>query len=174
MEAYVRRVLNIQDVQPNYSNLSVVHIKNISEFLEKQENAHKVTPHLYYKLVDKIVSDVKVAGKEQKVSSSKSLERNRIESIVNKILDKIPRENALITEPFVDAMTFCASNLPEVPNYFLRTVKIAIGNITPKTNAEGVVETESNKLDLHQLLLALSAHRSFIGSIQNNQAVKIS
>ena len=137
LESYIRRVINIEDVLPAYPNLSLTHVRAIVDFLDKQENASKVTPPLYYKLVEKIINDAKVSGKADKMSSSKNIEKNRIDNMIQRLFDKIPRESAIITEPFVDTLVLCATNLPEIPNYFLRTIKIAISNVVPKTIPEG-------------------------------------
>lgn len=71
----------------------IVQAKNILEMLEQHENIDKVQPQLLYKLVDKVITDAKLAGKDiQGGSSSRFLERFKIDVLISQLLIHIPKE----------------------------------------------------------------------------------
>ena len=126
---YIRRVSNIADTTPAYDTLNVVQSKNVLEFLAAQENIKDISPQYLYSLIEKIITDAKssVRGTPD-LSFSKLFEKHRIESNINILLNKIPRDSGMVTEKFIETMIFQNANLAEVPQYFIRTIKNVISN----------------------------------------------
>jgi hypothetical protein len=137
LQNYIRRVINITDVVPSFENLTVVQSRNILEFLAAQENIKNMTPPLLYTLVHSIITDAKLSVRNMPndVSFSKLFEKHRIEGNINALLNKIPKEEGQVTENFIEALFFQNANLPEVPSYFIKTLKNVISNGIP-TNAK--------------------------------------
>jgi hypothetical protein len=132
LENYIRRTVNLEDVTPVHDSLSMIQSRNILDFLLNQENIGKVQPTNLYALVERIISDGKITSKDNDGKGfSQLLERHRVETLINQVFNKIPREYALLTEQFVEAMLYTSMNLSETPNYFLRTIKHVLSNGVP-------------------------------------------
>lgn len=86
---------------------------------------------MIFDLVQKIITDAKQASRDQGEggsSFSKLFEKHRIESSINKLLNKLPNEQGLVTEKFIEALVFQNANLSEVPNFFIRAIKNTINS----------------------------------------------
>ena len=104
---YIRRVINIADTTPAFDYLSVVQSKNVLDFLAEQENIKQISPPYLYYLVEKIITDAKSSVRSTpEVSFSKLFEKHRIESAINIVLNKIPKDEGMVTENFIEAMIF--------------------------------------------------------------------
>lgn len=111
-------------------------------------------------------------------SYSKLFEKHRIEGNINALLNKIPKEEGLVTENFIESLIFQNSNLSEVPSFFVKTLKNVISNGVPQTkseNPEKVPGEETNQLFVNQnsYLCALAAHRVFLGPLSLTQQQKL-
>jgi hypothetical protein len=66
-------------------------------------------------------------------------------------LSAIPRENALITENFLECLYYTSNNLLEVPTFFLRSLKNTINGLVPRPASAGDAEkgasAENSKAD---------------------------
>lgn len=132
-------------------------------------------PLLIYQLVERIIQDAKVSGKDiEGTSSSKLIEKNRLDTFSSQLLAKIPKENARVNEAFIDSMVYTATNFQEIPNYFQKTIKTLISGMVPKTDADGQeAAAEKSNVTQNQLLAALGAHRVYLGNLTSNQVNKV-
>ena len=135
------------------------------EFLEKNPNSSKISPFLIYKLVDKIIHDVRAKAK----NTSKTFEKYRTDQLISGILNKIPKEQAHITHSFIDSLVHSANTMFELPTFYQRAVRHFLSN--------GLVEPEADSkhrsFDQDRLLVAMAAHRLYDGGISHSTATKI-
>ena len=138
---YIRRVINVEDVIPQIEMLTLQQMRNVFDVLDKPTNAEalkEVSPLLVYRLAERFITDAKVAGKQAKTSSSRMIERSRIDQVVSMLLGKISRDDAVITEHFIDSLVNTSVNLHEVPTYFKAVLRAKINQaISPVTPKEG-------------------------------------
>lgn len=111
-------------------------------------------------------------------SFSQLLEKHRIEPLINQLLNKIARENSLLTEQFVESMLYNSMNLSETPNYFIRTIKNVIINGVPGSKKAGETEDaplkdDPNYVTTNQYLIALASYRLFAGTLTAQQQNKV-
>jgi hypothetical protein len=132
-----------------------------------------VSPILIYKLVERIIRDAKLSGRQSKVSSSRMIERGRIEQFVNMLLSKISRDDTLITQHFLDSLVMTHQNLGEVPTYFKSVLRAKINGTINNAPKENETANEERRLNDEQLLSSLAAYRQFIGPLQANQSNKL-
>lgn len=84
------------------------------EFLINQENTSKLTPIYIYEICKKIIEDTK--GFANKVPNV--LEKNKLDLLINQVLNKIPAEQTLLSQNFFDTLNFFHENTLDKPNYF--------------------------------------------------------
>jgi hypothetical protein len=138
-----------------------------------------MSPPLLYTLVHNIITDAKLSVRNMPndVSFSKLFEKHRIEGNINALLNKIPKEEGQVTENFIEALFFQNANLPEVPSYFIKTLKNVISNGVPTGKPENPVkpaeETSQFFVNQNSYLCALAAHRVFVGPLSATQQQKL-
>jgi hypothetical protein len=77
------------------------------DFLINQENIKEISPPYLYYLVEKIIKDSKSSVRSlPEVSFSRLFEKHRIESYINQLLNKIPKEQGQVSEIFVESMIY--------------------------------------------------------------------
>lgn len=179
LEMYIRRAVNIEDYLPQIDSLSLEQIRNIYRTIDTQTSAETikdVSPLLIYRLAERFIHDAKLSGKQTKTSSSRMIEKARIDQIVSMLLSKLSRENALITEHFIESLVNTSSNLNEIPTYFKAVLRSKINEViklTPPKEGEEGVEAKPIRLQDDVLLASLAAYRLFVSPLQGNQQAKL-
>ncbi len=81
IETYIKKIINLELTTTGHQTLFVIQAKKVLEFLEGQENISKVQPQLLYKLIERIIHDVKENGNET-MTPSKLFEKYRIDGLI--------------------------------------------------------------------------------------------
>lgn len=179
LEMYIRRAVNIEDYLPQIDALSLEQMRNIYRTIDTQassETIKDVSPLLMYRLAERFIHDAKLAGKQSKTSSSRMIEKGRIDQTVSMLLSKLSRDNALITEHFIESLVNTSSNLNEIPTYFkavLRSKLNELLKVSPPKEGEEGVEAKPIRMQDDVLLASLAAYRLFVSPLQVNQQAKL-
>lgn len=93
VENYIRRVVNLEDTTPITDTLNVTQAKRVLDFIGQQENANKISPPKFYRLIERIINDGKISSSQSysnnEGSFSRLFEKHRIEQNINQVLNKI-------------------------------------------------------------------------------------
>lgn len=92
-----------------------------------QANFEKVNPNLIYELSKKIMLDLRYVPKNQTAASFVQ-DKYRVDSYLYSLLNKIPEQNAFVTNNFIECLNSFNDLMMDTPRFFGKTLNKTLQN----------------------------------------------